>query len=61
MTELFIGDLAIEIAKLDAQAKDLAMLDNGSSSSAIRALLIESATLKKVIDYARRNDTNTSY
>lgn len=60
-TSEFLLKLCDEIKKLDEQAKNLAMLDNGSSSSAIRALLIESATLRKVISYARRNDTNTAY
>lgn len=58
-TERFVNDLQAKIEDLDQQAKNLAMLDT-DCALAIRALLIESATLKKVINYARRIDHTTA-
>ena len=59
-THNFVAQLEDEIIKLDTQAKNLAMLDT-DCSLAVRALLIESATLTKVITYARRNTADTKY
>lgn len=59
-TATFVDGLREEIERLDTQAKNLAMLDT-DCSLAVRALLIESATLTKVITYARRNTADTKY
>lgn len=56
----FLVNLEAKVVELDNQAKNLAMLDT-DHTFAIRALLIESATLTKVISYARRNPANTKY
>ncbi len=60
-TEEFLGELEKQSAQMIAEAKDLATLDESRSSSKIRALLLESKTLDKVIAYGRRNKHDTSY
>ncbi len=60
-TEEFMTELERQSAHLIAESKDLATLDESRSSSKIRALLLESKTLDKVIAYGRRNKHNTSY
>ena len=59
-TERFVNDLCDKIEQLDQQARNLAMLDT-DCALAIRALLIESATLRKAISYARRTDYTSNY
>lgn len=60
VTGRFVSELQKQSEELDQQAKNLAMLDT-DCALAIRALLIESATLKKVINYVRRTESNANY
>lgn len=53
MTEEFLYDLATAQGEYEKQAKDLAMCDEAHCASRIRALLIQSRTLEKVIEYGR--------
>jgi hypothetical protein len=60
-TEEFMHELEMQSQKMIADAKDLAALDESRSSSKIRALLLESKTLDKVIAYGRRNKHDDKY
>mgnify|MGYP003339767603 CR=1 FL=1 len=62
MTQSFYDELEAAAKKLNEQAKNLAMHGADEKTSAqIRALLIESKTIQKVLDYGKRNSIDTEY
>jgi capsule polysaccharide export protein KpsC/LpsZ len=62
VTQFFYDELEAAAIKLNEQAKNLAMHGADDKTSAqIRALLIESKTIQKVLDYGQRNSIDTKY